>query len=182
MKTSIAIVGSGISGLFCAYVLSRKYHVTLFEADTRLGGHTDSHDIKVAGQQCTVDTGFIVFNKHNYPNFIKMLKDLNVDYIESDMGISVENANGFEFGMPHLRKVFANKKLIFSPKFMYLIYQILKFNYLAKKYLKKREVNSTLDEFLKAHRFSDSFIDNYLIPLTSAIWSSPPKQALQHHD
>ena len=171
----IAIIGSGISGLTLAYYLNKKYNVTLFEKEDRIGGHTHTHTLKINQDIIKVDSGFIVFNKKTYPNFIKLLKELRVSYQPSSMSFSVQSTlNRLEYAGNNLKTLFAQKKNLLNIYFWRLLWEILKFNKLAKKILQKPELieNLTIQEFVNKHNFSEYFLDNYLLPMSSAIWSS----------
>ncbi len=174
----IAIIGSGISGLTLAYYLNKKYNVTLFEKEDRIGGHTHTHTLKINQDIIKVDSGFIVFNKKTYPNFIKLLKELKVSYQPSSMSFSVQSTlNRLEYAGNNLKTLFAQKKNLLNIYFWRLLWEILKFNKLAKKILQKPELieNLTIQEFVNKHNFSEYFLDNYLLPMSSAIWSSSYK-------
>ena len=174
----IAIIGSGISGLTLAYYLNKKYNVTLFEKEDRIGGHTHTHTLKINQDIIKVDSGFIVFNKKTYPNFIKLLKELKVSYQPSSMSFSVQSTlNRLEYAGNNLKTLFAQKKNLLNIYFWRLLWEILKFNKLAKKILQKPELieNLTIQEFVNKHNFSEYFLDNYLLPMSSAIWSSSCK-------
>ena len=171
----IAIIGSGISGLTLAYYLNKKYNVTLFEKEDRIGGHTHTHTLKINQDIIKVDSGFIVFNKKTYPNFIKLLKELKVSYQPSSMSFSVQSTlSRLEYAGNNLKTLFAQKKNLLNIYFWRLLWEILKFNKLAKKILQKPELieNLTIQEFVNKHNFSEYFLDNYLLPMSSAIWSS----------
>ncbi|WP_428773439.1 NAD(P)/FAD-dependent oxidoreductase [Vibrio sp.] len=170
----IAIIGSGISGLTCGYHLHRHHDVTVFEASDYIGGHTATVDVQVNGQDYAVDTGFIVFNDRTYPNFMAMLDKLGVRYTETEMSFSVRNDyNGLEYNGHTLATMFAQKRNLFSPRFYYFIWEILRFNRLAKQSVDQDLQNEqTLGEFLQQHGFSDYFSQNYILPMGAAIWSS----------
>ena len=174
----VAIIGSGISGLTLAHYLDKKYSVTLFEKENRIGGHTHTHTLKISQDIIKVDSGFIVFNKKTYPNFIKLLKELKVSYQPSSMSFSVQSiVKQLEYAGNNLMTLFAQKKNLLNIYFWRLLWEILKFNKLAKKILQKPELieDLTIQEFVKRHNFSEYFLDNYLLPMSSAIWSSSYK-------
>ena len=181
----IAIIGSGISGLYAAYLLHKEYEITIYEKEQYLGGHTRTLSVEYKnGVNIDVDTGFIVFNEQNYPNFTKMLNTLNVRYGNSDMSFAVTSSmhKDPEIKYSDINSFFADKKTIFSYKRYNLLYNINKFNYLSKKTLKNinNDIgNITLHKFLKDNNFNDFFIDNYVLPMGSSIWSCKPSQILQ---
>ena len=180
----IAIIGSGISGLYAAYLLHKDYEITLYEKENYLGGHTRTLTITYEKNvEINVDTGFIVFNKKNYPNFTQMINKLDIDIGKSDMSFSVtsNDKNDPEIKYCDLKSYFANKKNLFDLEYYKNIYNINKFNNLSKKALKtiKKDFNNiTLGQYLKENGFGQFFIDNYIVPMGSSIWSCKPTQIL----
>lgn len=171
----IAVIGAGISGLTAAYVLSPKHDVTVFEANDRLGGHTATKDIHFEGRDYAIDTGFIVFNDWTYPNFQKLLAQLNVDSKPTDMGFSVAcDKTGLEYSGTNLNTMFAQRKNIFSVKHWCMIRDILRFNKEALHDVDSggHYLEMTLGEYLKQKKYSKIFTDKYLIPMGAAIWSA----------
>lgn len=169
----IAIVGSGISGLTTAWLLSRKHDVTLFEANESLGGHTNTVNIEVDGIQLNVDTGFIVFNEWTYPNFIGLMKELQVESNPTLMGFSVRcEKTGLEYSGSGFNGLFSQRRNLLRPQFYRLIRDIVRFNRLAPQHQEGRE-DETVGEFLKTHQFSEIFAEKYLLPMGAAIWSCP---------
>lgn len=171
----IAIVGSGISGLTSAYHLNQFCDITLFEANDYIGGHTHTHEIEKKGSVYHVDTGFIVFNEKTYPNFLKLLKELNVEYMNSSMSFSVSNKkNGLEYNGSDLNRIFADRKNLFRPQFYLFLKGITEFNAKAKRFLDE-ETNITLQEFYKKYQIKPIVVENYLSPMIASVWSSDPK-------
>ena len=169
----IAIIGSGISGLTASYHLNKCHDITLFEAESWVGGHT--HTVKYDG--LNIDTGFIVFNDKTYPNFQKMLDYLKVRYIPSEMSFSVRNdACGLEYNGSNLNSLFSDRRNLVRPKFYRLLCDILKFNKLIKSGLYNQE--ETLGSFIKQNNFSNWFSSGYILPIASAIWSMGTKEIL----
>ncbi len=180
----IAIIGSGISGLYAAYLLNKDYDLTIYEKENYLGGHTRTLSIEYDNNYIDVDTGFIVFNKKNYPNFSKMIKKLNVEVGKSDMSFAVTSnkAKDPEIKYSDVRSFFANKRNIISYKHYNLLFNINKFNTLSIKSLNSLNNyldNITLNKFLEDNNFDKFFIDNYIVPMGSSIWSCKPSQILQ---
>lgn len=172
----IAIVGAGISGLTAAYYLKDHHQITLFEANDYLGGHTATVDVPdVNHSMQAIDTGFIVFNDRTYPNFIQLLHALKVAYQPTEMSFSVhEESTGFEYNGHDLRSLFAQKRHYFSPKFYRFLFDIFRFNRLAKKQLKSPNSEEiSVGAFLAQHAFPDDFCRLYLLPMGAAIWSMP---------
>lgn len=170
----IAIIGTGISGLTCGYHLHKAHDITLFEANDYIGGHTATIDFKLNGKDYSVDTGFIVYNDRTYPNFINMMNEIGVTGRATQMSFSVRNdSNGLEYNGHTLATLFAQKRNWFKPQFYGFIFEILRFNKLAKASAHDDQIaQQTLGEFLDTHGFSDYFSDNYILPMGAAIWSS----------
>jgi predicted NAD/FAD-binding protein len=180
----IAIIGSGISGLYAAYLLNKNYDLTIYEKENYLGGHTRTLSIEYDNNYIDVDTGFIVFNKKNYPNFSKMINKLNVEIGKSDMSFAVTSnkTKDPEIKYSDVRSFFANKRNIISYKHYNLLFNINKFNTLSIKSLNSLNNyldNITLNKFLEDNNFDKFFIDNYIVPMGSSIWSCKPSQILQ---
>ena len=178
-KQRIAIIGSGISGLTTAYLLHKSHEITLFEANDYIGGHT--HTVKVAqGEQSyDIDTGFIVCNDRNYPNFLKLMDKLNIAMQPTEMSFSVRNNPlGLEYNGHNLNTLFSQRRNLLRPKFYRLIRDILYFNKAAKKAIEEGVAeNITLDTFVNQQSLSDIFKNNYLLPMAAAIWSCSMEQA-----
>ncbi|BDY04808.1 FAD-dependent oxidoreductase [Ferrimonas sp. YFM] len=175
MNKRIAIIGSGISGLTCAHLLSRNNDITLFEAGDTLGGHTATIDVEMAGRTWAIDTGFIVFNDRTYPNFKRLMAQLRVRSHPTEMSFSVHNpASGLEYNGHNLDTLFAQRKNLLSIQFLSFLNEVLKFNRLCKQHLNKGLIGAdhTLGDFLRRHHFSDYFARHYILPMGTAIWSS----------
>lgn len=171
----IAIVGSGISGLTSAYLLNKRHDITLFEKESRLGGHTATVDFQLEGERYSIDTGFIVFNDRTYPNFIKLLKELGVDYNPASMGFSVScPATGLEYAGNNLNTLFAQRRRIFDWGFWTMLKEIIRFNNQAQKDFASNGISPsmTLGEYLAENNYSDQFAHYYLVPMGAAIWSA----------
>ena len=173
----VAVIGSGISGISAAWFLSQHHEVTLFEKDGRFGGHTNTVKIDVDDQYQSVDTGFIVFNRPNYPHLTAMLKHLKVATENTDMSFSVTMDGGaLEYAGSNLNTLFAQRSNLLSPSYLWMVKEILRFNKIAKQTLQgSSAVNDemSLGEFLELHRFSERMINQYLLPMAAAIWSCP---------
>ncbi len=173
-RKRIAIVGTGISGLTCAHILSQKHEVTVFEANDYIGGHTATVDVNVEGKDYAIDTGFIVFNDRTYPRFEQLLARLNVKPLATEMSFSVHNAiTGLEYNGNTISSLFAQKRNLFRPKFWSFILEILRFNKLCKQaFADDKYEFQTLGELLDRKGFSDFFSQHYILPMGAAIWSS----------
>lgn len=183
----IAVIGSGIAGLSCAWLLSRHakgaHQVTLFEQNDYLGGHTNTVDATVDGITFPVDTGFLVFNDWTYPNFIAMLKSLNVSVAPSDMsfGVKLLDTNGrgkLEWcGSDKLSTVFAQRSNLLKPAFWGMLKEILRFNRAATALADTKQApRGTLGEYLQANNYGRAFRDWYLKPMAACIWSTPTQK------
>jgi predicted NAD/FAD-binding protein len=171
----IAIIGAGISGLTCGHLLSEKHDVTLFEANDYLGGHTNTEDIELDGKTYPVNTGFIVFNDWTYPNFIKLMDQLGVESEDSEMSFSVRDENtGLEYNGTTLNSLFAQRTNALRPSFIRMIMDILKFNKQTVAALETNDIQEgqTLGEFVEQHGYSKHFVNHYIVPMGSAIWSA----------
>lgn len=173
----IAVIGSGISGLGCAYVLQRKHEVHVFEANDYAGGHTHTHDIEIAGRQFAVDTGFIVFNPNHYPNFVRLLAELGVASQVTQMGFGVKNLRtGLEYNATTVDQLFAQRRNIVSPRFWRLIYDLKRFYRTPHPLLSLPDPGPTVGEYLRDQGYSEIFAKDHLIPIAAALWSSPGKR------
>lgn len=175
VRQKIAIVGAGISGLLSAYLLNREHDVTLFEANEYLGGHTHTKQVQSGGKTYPVNTGFIVFNDWTYPNFIKLMDQLNIKSESSEMSFSVRDENTrLEYNGTSLNSLFAQRSNLFKPSFWLMVKDILRFNKQTVEMVKNNSVSNeqTLGEFVKENGYGDRFIHHYIIPMGSAIWSA----------
>ena len=194
VRKNIAIIGSGVSGLTCAHYLATQFDVTVFEASDYIGGHVNTIDVTLQDgkkakpnkvEKSAIDTGFIVFNERTYPNFFRLLHELQVPFQATDMSFSVKNAaRHFEYNGHTLNTLLSQRKNLLNPKFWGFINDILQFNkqvrQLRQDYDKAREqgqdiavfTKQTLGEYLDTKKYGDLFTDNYLLPMVSAIWST----------
>jgi len=171
----VAVIGTGIAGNVAAYHLARNHEVTVFEADNRIGGHTNTLSVEHAGREYAVDTGFIVFNERTYPNFIQLLDELDVGWQDSDMSFSVQDEKtGFEYNGSTINSLFAQRSNLFRPSFYRMIREILRFNKEAPRLLEPGAPPVSLDEYLASGNYSREFIERYIIPMGAAIWSAKP--------
>ncbi len=180
----IAVVGSGISGLASAWLLSRKHEVHLFEAEQRLGGHTDTHEVEVDGEHHRVDTGFIVHNRDNYPLLCAMFDELGVDTTLTTMSFSVSSeTSGVEYNATSLAGLFCRKRNALSPRFWRMLADIPRFYREAPGALATatpmHDVGESLGEYLIRNRYSDGFRDDHIVPMASALWSAPSDRVLE---
>lgn len=172
----IAIIGSGISGLTAAWLLHSTHEITVFEANDYIGGHTHTIDVDIDGEQLAIDTGFIVYNDWTYPNFIELLKRLDVDSQPTEMSFSVRcDKSRIEYNGSNLNGLFAQRSNLLKPKFHRLWLDILRFNREALELLEADHEKQTVDEYVSEQGYSRQFSDLYLIPMGAAIWSCPPE-------
>jgi predicted NAD/FAD-binding protein len=169
----IAVIGSGISGLATAYYLSRKHEVSVFEKDTRLGGHTHTVTVDSSRGPLAVDTGFIVHNDRTYPNLVRLLGELGVETQPSDMSFGVAcRRTGFEYSSRGLDGFFAQRGNIVRPAQYRLLREILRFNREAPKLLVDPSAETrTLGDVIEQGGYSSLFTERYLYPMASAVWS-----------
>ncbi len=169
----IAIIGAGIAGNVAAWHLHRAGHdIAMFEAGSHAGGHTHTHDI----DGLAIDTGFIVFNDRTYPNFVALLDKLGVASQPSAMSFSVKNeASGLEYNGTRLATMFAQRRNLVRPSFYRMLADIVRFNRDAPRLLHEPGT-PTLGEYLQRSRYSAQFVDDYLVPMSAAIWSTDPQR------
>ncbi len=176
----IGVVGTGIAGLSAAWLLARRHQVLVFEKEPRLGGHSNTVGATVAGQKVDVDTGFIVYNEKNYPEFAAFLAHLDVATEPSSMSFSASIDGGrLEYCGASLGALFAQRRNLLRPRFYRMLGDILRFNRLGLAHLQAAErVDWTLGRFLDEHRFGTGFTGGYLLPMAAAIWSCPTRTML----
>ncbi|MDR8014779.1 NAD(P)/FAD-dependent oxidoreductase [Ectopseudomonas guguanensis] len=170
----IAIVGSGIAGLTCAYLLNRQHDIQVFEASDWIGGHTHTVDVQVEGRNYAIDTGFIVFNDWTYPNFIRLLGQVGVGFKPTEMSFSVSDpATGVEYNGHDLNTLFAQRSNLLSPAFWGMLRDILRFNRQSLDDLANNRISAdtTLGQYLERNGYGRRFIEHYIVPMGSAIWS-----------
>lgn len=173
----IAVIGAGIAGLAAAHLLANRHHVTLFEAEKRLGGHARTVLAGRNGDQ-PVDTGFIVFNNVNYRNLVQLFRDLDVPIAPSNMSFGASFEGGrFEYAFNSIDSIFATRRNIADPRFIRMIRDILRFNKRAVD--AAQEPGMTIGELIETLRLGPWFRDRYLLPFTGAIWSTPTQDVMQ---
>ena len=176
----IAVIGSGISGLSAAYYLSKKHKVDLFEKEDRFGGHSHTLEISTNNQskkKIRTDIGFIVFNKHTYPNLINFFSEIGIEIEKSNMSLSfLVKEKNLEYSGKGVRGIFSYKKNLFDLNFLKMFYEIIKFYNKSSK-LNDIDENLSLGTFLQKEKMSDFFVNYHILPMVSAIWSMPPDNA-----
>ncbi|WP_036138662.1 NAD(P)/FAD-dependent oxidoreductase [Aerolutibacter daejeonensis] len=175
----IAVVGSGIAGLASAWWLSRRHEVVLFEGNDYLGGHTHTHDVELAGQRYAIDSGFIVFNPDHYPLLSALFETLGVASQPTTMSFSVHSErSGVEYNATSLDGLFCQRRNLLSPRFLGMLADLARFYRQAPALLEVEGHGPTLGEYLRAGGYGSAFRDEHLVPMASALWSSPPQQIL----
>ena len=175
-RLKIAVVGTGIAGNYVARRLARDHDITVFEANGRIGGHSNTVNIEHQGRQLAIDTGFIVYNDVTYPNFVRLLDELGVDSQESTMSFSVRcERTGLEYNGASLNTLFAQRRNLARPGFWRMLGDILRFNREAPALLDDRGANLSLNDYLLGNGYSRRFIEHYIIPMGAAIWSASPE-------
>jgi predicted NAD/FAD-binding protein len=182
-RPSVAVIGSGVSGLTAAYLLNRTHDVTLFEADDRLGGHAHTHDLVASdGSEHAVDSGFIVHNDRTYPWLRKLFAELEVEVRATEMSMSVRcEGCGLEYaGGRGLRGVLAQPRRLLDPKFLAMLWQVKRFHRRASAFLAATGDSDTTayGEFLEREGFGEHFVAHYAVPVVSCVWSSGREVAL----
>ena len=173
----VAVVGTGISGLVAARALHAEHELTVYEAADRIGGHT--HTVEVDGPKgpVAIDTGFIVFNEATYPGFCALLRELGVDWQPSTMSFSVRcETTGLEYNGTSLDALFAQRSNLVRPSFWRMVRDILRFYREAPVLLERPDDEVTLGEYLERGRYSRAFVEQHILPMGSAVWSSRPDE------
>lgn len=176
----IAIIGTGVAGLGCAWNLREAAELNLFEQERRPGGHTNTVTVEEDGIEVPIDTGFIVFNKVTYPHLCRLFEELGVEIQPSEMSFSVQHvADGLEYNGMSLRKIFAQKRNLLRPRFHRLLGEIARFFSVANATLDAADSSGlTVRQFAQRHGFSADFLNFYLVPMSAAVWSSPADGAM----
>lgn len=184
-RPRVAVIGTGIAGLTCAWNLRHDAEVTLFDRE-RPGGHTNTVTVNEEGVELPVDTGFIVFNKVTYPNLCRLFNELGVKAKPSEMSLSVCHLpRGIEYNGMGFNKLFAQRRNMANPRFLAFVSEIMRFFRVGRRWLDDEARGDTSGEhaefdgedltaFCKRHRFGDDFLDLYLVPMSSAVWSTEP--------
>ena len=173
----VAIIGTGIAGLGCAHFLHHRCDLTLYEKNDYAGGHTNTVSVAEANRSVPIDTGFMVFNEVTYPNLTRLFRELGVATKPTKMSFSVQHLpTNLEFCGTSLNHIFGQRKNLARPRFWKMIFQINRFNSEAVAALNSAEFAAmNLGEYVRQRNYGDDFLNFYLVPMSSAVWSTPPK-------
>jgi uncharacterized protein len=179
MSQRIAVVGSGIAGLASAWWLSRQHQVTLFEAGDHFGGHTHTHEVEIGGRRLAVDSGFIVSNPQHYPLLTALFAELGVATDPTTMSFSVHDArSGLEYNATSLDGLFCQRRNLVSPRFWGMLRDLRRFYREAPALLDGDDPGPSLGDYLRMRGYGRLFVEDHLLPMASALWSSPTRQVL----
>ena len=182
-RPTVAVIGSGVSGLTAAYVLRRTHAVTLFEADDRLGGHAHTHDVATTeGRRVAVDSGFIVHNERTYPTLLRLFRELGVETRPTEMSMSVTCAEcGLQYaGSRGARGLFAQRRRLVDPRYLRMLAEVPRFHRDARGVLEQSSADLTWGQFLEQGRYSPFFVEHFAVPLVACVWSSGDGDALDY--
>src|SRR5439155_8458888 len=169
-----------VSGLVAASLLHPRYDITIFEAGDQVGGHTHTVAVDSGGRRWDVDTGFIVYNERNYPNFTRLLARLGVTTQPSTMSFSVRSERlDLEYNGSSIGQLYGQRRNLFRPSFHRMVLDMLRFNRNAPRAIRDGAATATIAEYVAAARYSAPFVDHYLVPMASAIWSQPRTRVLE---
>jgi predicted NAD/FAD-binding protein len=170
----VAIIGAGISGLTCAWLLHPHHDITLYESESVVGGHSNTVEFDSEGKTYRIDTGFIVYNDRNYPNFTKLLNRLAIRGVPTEMSFAVRcDRTGIEYSGSGLAGVFAQKRNLLRPSFLRMVADILRFNRAGAEDAERDLGTMTVGEYLSRNGYGTAFSEHYLLPMGAAIWSCP---------
>lgn len=177
---TLAIIGTGIAGMGCGHLLQKKYDITLYEQNNYVGGHTNTFSTGEDGEKVFMDTGFMVFNFETYPNLCKLFDEIKAPIKKTDMSFSVQHtASGLEYCGSGLNGLFAQRKNIFNIKYIKMLIEITRFNKISVEILDDPKFeNHSLAQYIKEFNFSEEMLWKYLVPMSSAVWSTPMDKML----
>lgn len=180
-RKRIAVVGTGISGMSAAWLLSQRHDVTVYERDGRLGGHSNTVEVDTPDGVVPVDTGFIVYNEKTYPNLTALFAHLDVPTHISEMSFAVSLKEGeLEYSGSSLNGLFAQRSNVFRPRFWSMLGDLWRFYREAPRDLSSLDDLSSLEQYLDAGYYGEVFRSDHLLPMAAAIWSASPGLMLQY--
>lgn len=181
MKPRVAIIGTGIAGMGAAHLLKDRAHLTLFERNDYVGGHTNTVTVDEHGMEIPIDTGFMVYNEVTYPNLVRLFRELQVPVKKTSMSFSVQHRpSGLEWNGSDLNRLFVQRRNLLRPRFYGFLLQIDRFNAQAPRVLEDPAAAAmSVKEYVQHAGFGPDFVDHYLIPMSSAVWSTPPDRMLE---
>jgi len=176
----IAIIGTGIAGMGCGHFLHEKYELTFFEEQDYVGGHTNTVTIEEDGKPIYIDTGFMVFNEQTYPHLCQLFKEIKAPVKKTDMSFSVQYLPAkLEYSGSNMNHLFAQRRNIFNPSFLKMLMQINRFNKESVNILDQPQyADYSIDRYIQEFGYSQDMLWKYLIPMSSAVWSTPMKDIL----
>jgi predicted NAD/FAD-binding protein len=179
MRT-LAIIGGGVAGLGCAHFLHSRYDLTLFEQNDYPGGHTNTITVDEEGRAVQIDTGFMVYNEVTYPNLTRLFRELDVKTKPTSMSFSVRHEpSGIEYNGAGLNRLFGQRRNLASPRFWRLLMRMSRFNAEAIQALEDSTYSTyTIREYVRERGYGDDFLNLFLVPMSSAVWSTPPDRML----
>lgn len=177
----LAIIGTGISGMSCAYFLQDHFDLTIFEKNDYVGGHTNTIETSYDGEKAVFDTGFMVFNEVTYPNLLKLFKKLDVGYYDTQMSFSVADKTiGVEYNGSSIGGLFSQWQNIFNLKHLKMLFNIDRFNKKSPQILSDEFYSDmTVSEFVEKWQLGEEFLHRFLVPMSSAVWSTPHEKMLE---
>ncbi len=180
-RPTLAIIGTGIAGLGCAHFLHRRFDLTLFEKNDYPGGHTNTIEVSQDGRAVPFDTGFMVFNRVTYPYLVTLFEELRVPVQRTDMSFSVQHGPaGLEFSGSGINHLFAQRRNLFRPRYWRMLQQTNRFNEEAVPALDDPQwAGVTLGDYVRRRGYGDDFLNWYLVPMSGAVWSTPPDLMLE---
>lgn len=179
-RQRIAIIGTGISGMSAAWLLSTKHDVTIYEKAARLGGHSNTVEVHSKGIHCAVDTGFIVYNEACYPNLSALFRYFAVPTQATDMSLGISLDDGaLEYAGDGFGTLFAQRRNLLNPRFWSMLRDLVRFYRQAPRHLGQFG-NLSIGEWLDVNRFGQAFRDDHLIPMAASIWSAPASRVLDY--